>query len=290
MAYSPMQLAKAFLQAGELPDALDALNQHLDAHPQDAEALRLKAQVLTRQPGQLQAALATLAQLTEHLPEDVMLHATLLERLGKPEAEVLSVLKNGHQQHPDHDRLTERYLYTLRANNALDTAQALLKTLVQRQPAHWRWRQWAGDIAVDAGKPKTALAHYTAALDHLQQRYQLDTSQNATVMQDATISDAASMTIPAVYARLLLARAEVQQHMGDYEDAEADYRAAGRMIPDDPMIPFNRALVALQHGDERQAQQLCEQAIQLATPTLLRQMREAINAEAHYQVLRRLLE
>ncbi|MEO1163713.1 MAG: tetratricopeptide repeat protein, partial [Chloroflexota bacterium] len=46
MAYTPMQLAETFLKTGELEDALDALNQQLEAEPADEEARRLRVQVL----------------------------------------------------------------------------------------------------------------------------------------------------------------------------------------------------------------------------------------------------
>ena len=39
--YNPITLADAFIQAGELDDALDALNQHLEANPSDDDARRV---------------------------------------------------------------------------------------------------------------------------------------------------------------------------------------------------------------------------------------------------------
>ena len=42
MGYSPLQLAQAFIKTGEIEDALDALNQHLEATPSDDETRRLR--------------------------------------------------------------------------------------------------------------------------------------------------------------------------------------------------------------------------------------------------------
>ena len=50
--YSPIELAEAFIRTGELADALDALNPHLEAQPNDETALRLRAAVLMRLPGE----------------------------------------------------------------------------------------------------------------------------------------------------------------------------------------------------------------------------------------------
>ncbi len=88
MGYSPMELAEAFIQTGELPDALDALNQQLTAYPDDETARRLRAQVLMRLPGEehLRAALHDLDQLASPTAEDGLLRGILLEQLGAYEA------------------------------------------------------------------------------------------------------------------------------------------------------------------------------------------------------------
>src|SRR5690242_19339862 len=79
MPYSPMELADAFIRAGELADALDALNQQLIDQPADDEARRLRAQVLMRIPGEehVQAALGDLESIASPTQDDNLRRALL---------------------------------------------------------------------------------------------------------------------------------------------------------------------------------------------------------------------
>ena len=126
MPYSPLQLAQAFIQTGEIEDALDALNEHLDTTPDDTEGRRLRAQVLARIPGEtaLRKALADLDALSEQTAHDYILRSALWEKLGRG-AESLEAAARGHQTHPEDERLIERYLYVLRTQGDFAGARKL---------------------------------------------------------------------------------------------------------------------------------------------------------------------
>lgn len=290
MSYSALELANAFIKAGELEDALDALNQHLEQAPDDDEALRLRAEVRARIPGEqnLRMALRDLDSLTPVYPQDAMLRSALLEQLGD-RAESLNAIAQGHAANPDDERLAERYLHLLRAQGEITRARVLAEQMRAGQPDSWRWMQWAGDLAVDAGDDLAAIAAYSSALETLDARYGLDSHTSASILDDEAVSDAASLTIPGVYARLLLARGAALGRVEQFERAEADYATAARMIPDDPVIGFNRGLLAARRGDLDAARPLCRAALEVANAALRADMEATLRTDSAYAELASLM-
>lgn len=273
-----LQIAESFIQAGELEDALDSINQHLEENGVDDAALRLRAAVNARVSGQYHAALADLDALGQQQPEDYILRASLLARAGQPQA-ALQASAAGNAAYPDHERLMEQYVYLLRRYGQPEQALAIIDQL----PEGWRWSQWAGDLYADQGKDAEAIAHYSAAIQTLQVRYNLLGDQAAHIPEDESISETASvsMTLAVIYARLLLARAGCAQRLGHYADADADYQQAQVLMPGDPMIPFNRGLMAFQQGQAVQARQWVASALEAASTTLQAQM-QAVLAQDTY--------
>lgn len=281
MPYSDLQLADAFIQTGELADALDALDRHLAAHVDDQTARRLRAQVRARVEGQQDNALADFAALLDHTPEDIILQSNLLVGMGRAE-DALTVIADGHTQFPDQDRLTERYLHLLHETGQIDKARAIVAT---RPADAWRWRSWSGDLAVAAEDDAAALTHYTAAISIMEDRYNLDALTGAAVLDDTRfgptdrISDAAALTIEAEYARLLIARAGVNLRLGDLDAAEAGYVQAAVILPDDVTILFFRGLIAHQRGNTKTAQRLCLDGLAGVTASVREQLLTAAPAD-----------
>lgn len=287
MTYSNLDLANAFIQTGELGDALAALNRHLDDTPQDEDGRRLRAEVLARLPGDesLLAALADLQALSIQTTHDIILQSVLLERLGAID-QALATVAEGQKRHPDDDRLTERYLVLLRKMGKVDQAREIVDRLVTAESHDWRWTQWAGDLAADAGDDQAAIEHYSAALAAIAARYDIDTDSAAKQLSDKSISDAAAMTIGGIYARLLLARADAYVRLGDLDAGETDYRSAAILIPDEPMIPFNLGLIAARRGDLEGAVEQCRRAYAGASDTLQAHMWDVLDGDDVYAGLR----
>lgn len=166
MAYSPLQMAEAFIRAGELMDALEALDRHLSAQAGDDNARRLRAAVLQRLPGEgrQRAALDDLDHLTQPTAEDWVQRSIISQALDDWEA-ANAAMEQARRLKPDDERMTERYLLTLEKSHREAAAGALLDSL----PRTWRWLQLAGDLAGRSGDKKAALACYNAALEHLDQ-------------------------------------------------------------------------------------------------------------------------
>ena len=276
MGYSPIQLAQAFIQTGEIEDALDALNQHLETTPSDDETRRLRVEVLLRfdDEGKHQQALADIAILQALQADDYILQSALHERLSNLD-KAIQTAQNGHDVYPDHDRLSERLLYILKVAKRYDDALKIIESL----PKAWRWLAWQGDLYSEAHNYTNAISAYTSAVDELESRYKFPKDQPANVLTNDEISEAAGMTIVATYARLLLSRADAYRHTDALDESESDYKSARVFLPNDPVIPFNLGLIAHLHGNHEDALMLCKEALDSAPEILKTHMLTSIKKE-----------
>lgn len=266
MAYSPLELAAAFIQTGELNDALDALNGHLAQQPHDDRARRMRIGVCRHLGGDhLHTALADFEQLQARQPDDAIQHSLLLEQAERPD-DAIDVLAQAHTQWPDHERLAERYLHLLLERGRTETALMV----VGRLPRVWRWLQWEGDALVIRGDHLLATARYGLALAQL----------------DDLVTEANARYFAPIQARLLLARAGAYRRAGLLDQADEHYAAAGQLVPDDPSIPFNRGMLAWLRGDEAQALKLCRDALKSASDNVRSHLLNELNAEPELNALR----
>lgn len=247
MTYSAFDLALAFLQAGELADALDALNQHLAAQPADDQARRTRIGVLRHLGDEagLRQALADFDHLTEPTPEDVMQQAALWEQIGQRDR-AREVLAQACERWPEQERLTERYLNLLLGQGCTDEALVMIR----QQPRTWRWLQWEGDALVACGDDITATARYNLALAQLEDQ----------------ITPGSAAYFAPIKARLLLACAGAYRRLDMFDQAEAQYALAASIMPDDPTIRFNQGLIRWLLGHTDAALQLCHDALNAASP------------------------
>jgi Flp pilus assembly protein TadD len=261
-----MQLAEAFIQTGELHDALDALNQQLDAHPGDDGARRLRIGVMLRMADDehLRLALADFAHLAHLTADDYTQQSVILERLHDLEGAV-AALSNARELKPADARLAERSLHLLIAQGK--TSAAL--EVVRAQTRSWRWLQWEGDLLAMRGDDVMATARYGLALAQVDELF--DTSVDK--------------YIAPVKARLLLARAGAYRRLGQIEQADSHYRDAANLIPDDPTIPFNRGLLAMLQDSLPDALDLCRQGLTHARAMLRAEMEQALRSDPRYSEL-----
>lgn len=244
MPYSRLQLAEAFIQAGELADALDALSQHLEASPDDDAARRLRAQVWARMGDEhLSAALGDLDCIAQPTLDDLFWRSIILERQGDQDG-ALRILRELHTQQPFDERMAERYFYLLLSRRQYAEARAILDAM----PRTWGWLQKAGDLASESEGEIQAAGYYTQALEHLEMQF--DTSLNAFAQ--------------AIKSHILASRAQMYAIAGQFALADADYTAAEALTPDDPTLAFWHSFVALELGDEERAFTLCRTALDKA--------------------------
>ncbi len=168
---SSLELAEAFIHAGELTDALATLNTLLVDNPADDDARRLRAAILLRLPGKAEAVLNDLDQLTRRTVEDEVQRSIVYQN-RQDWAQARDTMEKAYAMRPDDEWIVERYITTLEMSGQLDRA----RQLVAHQPLTWRWLQIAGDLASRDGQPQTAFAHYQAAIQHLETR--MDTVNN----------------------------------------------------------------------------------------------------------------
>ena len=262
--YAPLTLANAFIQAGELDDALDALNQHLEAHPEDDEARRLRVQVLMRKAGEIQWGKIMEDSLALKNPtvDDYLQMSSLSERMNDYESAIFFAAEALKLKPEDNSLIERRIRLILEADGDLIVVGQLLEQL----PQHWRWLSWRGEIALLDSDFGSAVSHFSAALEHLEH-----------TMDTVKVSFAANLK-----AQILIKRADVYQRLQSLSEADADYVAAEQIIPNDPMIPFNRGLIALLQGDSERGIELCWSAYTNAPAALREEMQKALAEDARY--------
>jgi Flp pilus assembly protein TadD len=238
--YTPLELAEAFIRTSELADALDALNPHLDANPHDETALRLRAAVLMRLPGEdhARAALADLRQLTTKTADDFVQESVIWQMgLGNWE-QAVSVMEQAHQIASGDDRISERLLMLYDHVGEVHKARALLNSL----PRTWRWRQLAGDLERKAHETENAIGCYDEALELLEQK--MDTLLNPIVRN--------------IMGMIVGSRAEAHLEAGHLIEAERDFRTTADVFPTDLSYGLSVGItLALQHKLD-EAVSLCQ--------------------------------
>ncbi|MBZ0291447.1 MAG: hypothetical protein K8L99_02665 [Anaerolineae bacterium] len=262
MGYSPMQLAEAFIQAGELRDALAALDQQLDIQADD-QIHRLRAAVLLRlgDADSLQMALTALDQIANPTQADHIQRSVILEQSG----DLAGALRVLEALSPEDERRAERRVRLLTEIGDFDHA---LKE-IRHQPRSWRWLQWEGDVLVQLGDDRMATARYGLALAQLEARH----------------DPAVDRYLRPAWARLLLARAHAYRRLDEIDSAAEHYAAAEQLIPDDPALPFYEGLLLAQQGDLDGALALCRTAWQRAPEALRTEMQHELNSDSRYQPL-----
>lgn len=269
MSYSLLERVSAYVQAGELDDALQLLNHHLSQNPDDDDARRWRVAVLMHQPGDAaqRAALADLDAIQQPIPDDLWRRSIALQTLGDLDG-AKAVVREARSQWPDDEGLIERELYLLALAGNRRAAERLLATL----PRTWRWLTWAGELAVESARDMEAIDIYTEALADLKRS--LDTSDPF----------AANLK-----AQLLLSRARVFATVADFAAADADFAAAQAILPNDPMIDFQRGLLASLLGDLVQALALCGDAFASANEAEQAQMEHILRSDPRYAPLAMLM-
>lgn len=247
MAEGRLRQAEAFLQFGELEDALAALDSLLREAPDDDAARRLRAAVHQRRRGadDLRAALADLAALRDPQPDDDLQRSVILEALGDIEG-AEAAASRACAARPDDQRAAQRRFWLLLRRRDFEAARRLLAT----QPRAWDWLAAAGELEAEVGDEPAAIAHFTAALEDFDQRFEVEAEPFARPLR----------------AGLLLARAQAAAALGRFALAEADYDAALALVPDDRRARFLRGLAAAGRGDPVQALEDCRAALESGRP------------------------
>ncbi len=258
MTYTPFQRAQAFVEAGDLDEALTALHEAVATDAND-DVYRLRAAVQRRLRSEeyLRAAALDLEKLGNPTSTDYVEQSIIFEQLGDFSAAIRAMmvatdLAGGPSER---NRLVEQHVRLLLTRG--DTEKAL--ELAQKQPKTWRWMQWMGDIAAQSDDSVAAARYYSAAISLL----------TSATERDDRFAD-------AFRARLLLARADAHRKSGQFEFADADYVTAEQLTPGDPMIPFYRGIIAWQRGDRDEAVGLVRNAMDHANDMVQDTMRRVL--------------
>ncbi len=266
MAYTPMQLADAFIQTGELPDALDALNQHLQETPDDADALRLRIAVRLRLGDEehLLAALVDAEAIPQKSADDYQQISVIQQRLGNLGA-AEDAMRAALGLAPGDLRLTERLVDLLQRQGELHAALEE----VREQERSWKWLEREADLLAQQGNHMMATARYGLALAQL--------SEYEGQMRPDYLQ--------ALQARMLLARAESYRHVGQYDVSRKHYEEAQKLLPEDPAITFNLGILTALSGEFAAGVAQCREALASAPDTMREEMLTSLKKESALQSL-----
>ncbi len=213
--YSPLELAEAFIRTGELSDALDALNAHIEADPTDEAALRLRSAVLMRLPGEAnaRAALDDLQRVTTPTAEDFV-QQSIIWQMGLDNWEqALMMTEQAYARAAQDERIAERLLMLYEHQGEYHRA----RDLCAEQPRNWRWLQLAGDLAQRTEDYAAAIEWYTEALDDL--THKLDTVDNPIARN--------------IMGMICGSRATVLLKAGRLPDAQTDFETTAEIFKTD---------------------------------------------------------
>lgn len=234
MAADPVELATFHLLAGELDDALAVLTERLGSAPDDYAARRLRAEIYSTQntPDSLRASLDDLARLAQDAapqPDDALLTALVYERLGDLKRAAAS-LAQAVAAHPDHLRLRQRWMELAFKTGDLTMAQRA----VQNVPDDWRLLELAADLTT---------------------QYALSTGEDDDLLMQADLLyEMALRGLPSgdwgrpFKARILLARAGVNQRLNRPDEVARDAEAAAALIPSEPAVHFYAGWALVKRG------------------------------------------
>lgn len=265
MSFSAWQMAEACLQAGEVQEALQALEDHLKTNPDDA-GRRLHAALLLRlhsDEAGLRQALADLDALSSAETDDFVQRSIIHEKLGDAEA-AQAQMRRALEDRPDDERLAERLVWLLRQAGHLNEALALIR----QQARTWRWLRWEGELLAEMGDDATASARYGLAMAQMEAQFDLS----------------AEAHLAAQHAQMAGARASAFSRMGLVAAAEECYAIAAQRLKD-PVIDFNRGLLRLLSDDLDEAEALCRAGLARASEEVRAGLMAELRGDPRYAAL-----
>jgi tetratricopeptide (TPR) repeat protein len=228
MLYLVWELVDAFIQTGELTDALDVLNQHLNDNPHDAKALEMRGQINLRF-GNLEDAIVDFRAIHHPTPDQTIHHAVALKRLGMFGLG-LDVLNDAlgmweGEQTADYHRLVDCFVDIAIAQGDDENLKRALDCLAKvTQPSVYVFIRQA-ELARLLGEYQVAIVYFSDGIDALSPQI------------------SPNHYLAPMVSSWLCARAGCYQSLGDGASAIADYLLAEKLMPDDRSIVMNRALL-----------------------------------------------
>lgn len=263
-----VELATFHLLAGEINDALVALDARLENAPEDDAARRLRAEIYTTRntPETLADALADLARLDERTPEDGLHIALIFERMGDlPRA--IQTLAETSAAAPEHLRVRQRWMELAFKSGDLETARLAVRGL----PDDWRMLELAGDLTA---------------------RYAEATGEDDDLLTQAdALYEMALQSLPSGHwnspfrARILLARASVNLRLNLPDEVAHYAELAGALIPTEPAYHFYIGWSLVKRGSGAQGFARVQRALKAASEPVYEALWETIAGDEDFQNL-----
>lgn len=254
-----LDVVNAHLMGGDTESALSALDDHLTAAPDDADARRLRAEtrMALNTPDHLRAALDDFNALPSLTPDDSLFIARAYEQLDLPD-QAVTALQTALTLDDSHPRLLQRLAEVLlkqgRYRDALDQ--------VEKLAPDWRRLQMVGDVLFDLG------------LEHSMGR-----SHAISAYQSALEIIPIKKWSEPFRARMHLRLANIQQRLGDHKAVEREAAAAAKLIPNEPAVAFYQGWAQVKRGKPDRAIPLLKKALDNAPEAVRAELRESLAAD-----------
>lgn len=246
-----LKTADAFLQFGEVDDALAALDEAVQVAPDDPLPYLRRAEILTSAGRDLRQALADLDRAAALGMDTVRLHfrrMIVLAELGEIAAARTAHTQALHLQ-ADDPRLWDWGVRLAVLAGDLAGALALIRRVREKQPGVFGWARREAALLLQTGDLAAARDAFTAL-----------------IAAGAPADPTPGAWEASQWVEIYLARAETYRRLGDFDAALADLACAEKHLPDDPGIPFGRGLVAWARGDSDGAFPLLRAGLESAAP------------------------
>ena len=238
-----LRKAEIHLERNERGLGITAADEAIELNRQSGPAWAVRAQLLKNEPGRMEEALKAAIHAVALGEPQVLLKAELFESLGRSE-EAHSCLSDALENDPANAELrAQLVLLQHQAGNP----EAAFEILAEAPVGAWK------SPALHLQKGRLILAEADRYRDGTGER-------DRELLSEADLSFEAALEADRESGVAWLGKARIQRMLKDYSEAQISLARARRLLPDEPLIAAEEALLALDGNDVEAAARLISEA------------------------------
>ncbi len=238
-----LRKAELHLTRNERGLGITAVDEAIALDRQSGPAWAIRALLLRGEPGRLEEALkAAVHAVALGEPQD-LLKAELLEQLGRPE-EAHSSLSEALSKDPENAELRAQLVLL---NHQAGNPEAAFEILADAPAGAWK------GPALHLQKGRLILAEADRYRDGTGER-------DRELLSEADLAFEAALEADRESGVGWLGKARIQRMLQDFSEAQISLARARRLLPDEPLIAAEEALLALDGNDVEAASRLISEA------------------------------
>jgi len=247
-----LRKAELHLARNERGLGISAVDEAIALDRQSGPAWAVRAQLLKTEPGRMEEALKAAVHAVALGEPQVLLKAELLEQLGRSE-EAHTSLTDALSKEPENAELrAQLVLLQHQAGNP----EAAFEILAEAPVGAWK------GPALHLQKGRLILAEADRYRDGTGER-------DRELLSEADLAFDAALQADRESGVGWLGKARIQRMLGDFSEAQISLARARRLLPDEPLIAAEEALLALDGNDVEAASRLISEAHVLERDSLV---------------------